>query len=247
MSQISSTKNKLVNDLWIPAASKGASIFHSKFRKNKRMKVLTLTSDDDFQEVTKIIRSGLSEKRLVTGWNYDYFKIIRLDSEGKMGRVLGATRYEDSIGSPEHPIVDLFPFDVINLDFSSQDPERERGRVEKEILGVEETMKLQKAKGANQIGFVLLYTTSLNSKSINLHSLVQESDDIRVSGWQGIRLNGFSSAITVTQRKVSLIEDFIRELCRKYQYKIEIEKAIHNIPSEGFDIYSIACLIQRER
>ena len=57
MPDVNSIKNELMENLWINAAKKGGDTFFPRLRKNKRMRVLTLTSYPNYREVQKLIDS----------------------------------------------------------------------------------------------------------------------------------------------------------------------------------------------
>lgn len=243
MSEIDLTKNKLIEELWIPKAIKGGSIFYPRLI-YKKMKLLTLTNDENFEEVGKFMENKLTHKQLVIAWNHDRIKAIRLETEGIANKTLGATRYEDSIVTSSHQIFDHFPFDIINLDFSSQEPEPENGRIENEILGLEKTIQMQKERGQDLKGFVLIYTTLINSIELNCETIIQNCDRTRIQGWSGLSLNGFNPNATDQMEKIRIIETVLNQLSSKYNYNIELNKADIELSEEGELICSIAGIIK---
>jgi len=244
MSDVNSIKNELIENLWIRAAKKGGDTFFPRLKKNKKMKVLTLTSYPNYNEVQKLIDSKLTQKGNVFVWNHDNFKAIRLDSDGKVNKVLGATRYEDSITDSSHEMMERFPFDFVNLDFSSQDPESEDGRLEHEIKSLEYTIKLQKEKRSEKKGYVLIFTTLINSKDLNCDDLIQNCRGVAVNGWtQDLGFRGNPTVVTEYLKKVEIIESILNQLSEKHQYDIEIEK-IEREQQEGKHICSIAAIIK---
>lgn len=242
MSEITSIKNKLIEKLWIPKAIKGGSIFYPRLIKNKKMKLLTLTNDENFKEIGKFMENKLTHKQLVIAWNHDRFKAIRLETEAC--KTLGATRYEDSIVTSSHPVFDHFPFDIINLDFSSQEPESENGRIENEIRGLEKTIQMQKERGQDLEGFVLIYTTLINSRELNCETIIQNCDRTRIQGWSGLSLNGFTPNATDQTEKIRIIETVLNQLSFKYNYNIELNKANIELSEEEELICSIAGIIK---
>jgi len=244
MPDINVIKDRLINELWIPTALEGAKQFKPKLRKNKKMKILTLTCDDNFNEVTKFIENKISQKGLITIWNYDRFKATRLDSEGVAGKILGATRYEESIKGGSHEVVEYFPFDILCLDFSSQDPESENGRIENEIHGLEKTIGIQRDKGQGKKGFILLYTTLVNSKELNCRILINNFDSIRVEGWRNsLVFNGLPEIVTDHDSKVRIIESVLNQLCTKYNLDIQLTRVVIELQNAEL-IYSVAGIIK---
>ena len=65
-------------------------------------------------------------------WDQRYIKRIRLETES-IDIVLGGSPYEQSILGNNCPLQEHFPRDIINLDFTSQDPDLGNGRIEKEL------------------------------------------------------------------------------------------------------------------
>lgn len=244
MPDINSIKNELIENLWVEVAEKGGDIFFPRLRKNKKMKVLTLTNDTNSNEVQKLIDSKLTQKGNVFVWNHDNFKAIRLDSEGKVNKVLGATRYEDSVTDSSHELMEHFPFDFVNLDFSSQDPESEDGRLEREIKSLEYTIKLQKENRDGKKGYVLIFTTLINTKDLNCDALIQNCRGIVVNGWtQDLGFQGNPTVVTEYLKKVEIIESILNQLSEKHQYNIEIEK-MEREHQEGKHICSIVGIIK---
>ena len=86
------------------------------------MKVLTLTSDTNFKEIYLFLDENLAQRGDIVVWNNEYLKMIRLETELGDSSVLGTLRYENSIRNQNFSLKQYFPFDIINLDFSSQKP-----------------------------------------------------------------------------------------------------------------------------
>lgn len=234
-------KDKLLDDLWLPMVHKCGSILFRRTKKNRQMKLLTLTSDRGYQEVTKFEENNLTNKEWVTAWTYSHIKKLRLETEISPARVAGTTRYEDSVSSSSFSISDDFPFHIINLDFSSQDPSVETGRVEKEIKSFENTLMLQKRKGGS--GFVLIYTTVLNSTHLNYGDIVETSNSLLVSGWQGLSLADFPCEITDQIDKMRCIEVVLGKMLSKYGYNCEIDSRHILLENEGKYIFSVAAVV----
>jgi hypothetical protein len=243
MSEISEIKTQSINDLWLPKVKKAGEIFYPKLRKNKKMKLLTLTDDRNFQEIKVFEENSLTTKDCVIAWTYSHIKKLRLETELSPTIVFGPARYEDSISSSSFSLRSHFPFDVINLDFSSQDPYLETGRVEKEIECLEKTIILQSAQRNKE--FVLVYTTLLNSNSLNYMSIVSTSNAVHVPGWSGIPSGNFPPSITDQMEKIRCIESVLSEICLKYNYNGEFEKRFYSVGGTRKYICSIAGLVSR--
>ena len=244
MPDINAIKDDLINQLWLRIAKEGGKQLIPRLRTNKKMKTLTLTNDTNYNEIPGLISSQLTQKPHVYAWNHEYFKFLRLETEGIANKVLGTTRYEDSVNESSCELLEHFPFDLVNLDFSSQDPESENGRLEREINGIEATIKLQKERRNAKKGYVLIYTTLINSKELDCSILIQNCRSFSVSGWtQDIQFNGNPTVVTDCSTKVGIVESILNQLSEKYGYDIEIEK-MELEQEEGKRICSIAGIIK---
>ena len=243
MNQFIQIKDSLIDDLWIPTIKRAGSMFYPRLKKNKQMKLLTLTSDENFKEIYSIFSEKLSDISITYPWNYDRLKKIRLESEG-LDNVLGATKYEDSIMNMTHDIQNYFPFDIINLDFCSQDPITQPGRFEKEIMGLDQTLSLQHAKGINKSGFVLIYTSIINGLAINCNAIIENSKKINLAGWTSLSLSE-NGIVVDFNKKILVVENISEQLALKYGYKLEVVKKEHNIVKNEKSVYSLACIFKR--
>lgn len=243
MTNLNSIKNQLIDELWLPTASNGGGQLFPR-RKNKGMKLLTLTNHDNLNEIKRIIENRLSQTPLTVAWNHDYLKRIRLESEGIAKFILGPSRFEESIVTPSQNLKDFFPFDIVNLDFSSQEPEFENERIEKELLGLENTIKLQKETKNGKKGFVLLYTTLLNSKEISCDRLIENSNSIVTQGWSGnLYFNDYPNNTANHSDKIDIIESIINQLASKYGHEIGMDNKEIQFNGNSY-IFSLAGIIK---
>jgi len=233
-------KNKLINELWLPSTIRGGNFFYPRII-NKKMKFLTLTNDENFEEVIEFTKNKLIVKQSVFAWIYNRIKAWRIDSEGRVFKVFPANKYEESISS-SHEISQYFPFDIINLDYSSQDPEIENGRLEKEIIGLEKTIKLQKQKRGDKKGFILILSTIINSKEIDRSEIVSNCNELRMGRWGGLSLDGFEPKISDKQDKIKIVESILNQLASKYDFEIDSEKKFFKIDDDEY-IFSIVGII----
>lgn len=243
---VDTIKNQLINDLWVPVIKDSTSFLKPRVRKNKNLKLLTLTSDNNFQEIPRFIEENLTTKKQIVVWNHNQIIKFRLETEPAIApaTVLGTARYENSVISPLPEILSRFiPFDVLNLDFSSQDPQSECGRIEREILSLEHTISHQKNSDSN--GFVLIYTTIINGNTLNSTTIVRNSNHLQISGWQGLSSEGLDQNISDCNNKVECIENFLRQICSKYGYNVQFTKIKRKFPDEERYICSVAGLLKR--
>lgn len=245
MIKISLIKDRLIEKLWFPTVKKGGDIFYPRLSKNKKMKVFTLTSDENFREIVKFVESRLTENEHVVAWNYSHIKKLRLETDPSPSLVLGTTRYEDSIFGSSFSLSNHFPFDVINLDFSSQGPLLESGRIEKEIQSLEETIRLQHESDKKNRGFVIIFTTMLNSHSLDYGNIVRTSNAMEVSGWQGLRHNNFRQNLTDQKEKIKCIESVLNKICLKYHYRDKFRSLHYRLGKGQKRICSVAGVLLR--
>ncbi len=186
----------------------------------------------------------MTTKEHIIGWNRGTTEAIRLELE-KLDSVCSGHVYEDAIQSSDFSIHDKFPFDIVNLDFSSQNPEVEGGRIEKEITGLEHTLRIQYAKGSN--GMVLIYTTILNSESLTPSIVKLSSDSIRVDGWNGLSIDGLPANITEKTEKIEYLKKVLEQLSLKYHYNCECElKSCCKSLSNGTkEVLSVGVILKR--
>jgi len=245
MNNLDSLKDKLIDELWVPISIRAGDILFPRNKKNKKMKLLTLTSDDNFNEIVQLIVKRITQNRLTVAWNHDYIKMIRLESEGIACKILGPRKYEDSISSSPPEVLVDFPFDIINLDFSSQEPELEDGRIEKEVLSLENTIKLQKERNQDKKGFLIIYTTILNSKEINCRELISNSNNIRIDGWSGcLCFDSLPNNPSNHEDKIKIIKMIFAQLSSKYNFDLELENNVIKLQDLNKCMLSIAGIIK---
>lgn len=221
---IAKAKNQLIDELWLKIVKKTGSFLYPRL-KNKKMKMFTLTSDVNFAEIPRFVESKLTTKKKIVAWNYSHIKIWRLEPEPQISPaiVLGSTRFEDSILSSGTALIGHFPFDVINLDFSSQDCVSNQGRIEKELESLEKTIRIQKS--VEQLkGFALIYTTLINSKEIDCQTIINKSNRMISTGWGGLILDDLPTGTANAIEKSIIIQTVLSQLASKYGFNVEQEK-----------------------
>ena len=152
--------------------------------------------------------------------------------------------YEQSILGNNCPLQEHFPRDIINLDFTSQDPDLGNGRIEKELESLEKTVKLQDQKQGKN--FLLIYTTIIDSNNLNKGGVIQTSDSIRVNGWSGLNINNFLQPISDESRKEAFIAETIQRMCQKYGYRSSrTDNKVVDIPIRNEKLYSMVGIYMR--
>lgn len=233
-------KNQLVSDLWLPAAQQLGGMLYPMLRKNKKMKLLTLTTCENYQEVVVLEQNNLTRKEYIVAWEQSRFGALRLQTEIPL-KVLGATRYESAVLTGTHSIGSYFPFDIVNLDFSSQQPVLGTGRIENEIHGLEKTVKLQRDKNVKT--FVLIYTTLINSHSLSYETIAGVSNAEVVKGWPGLSLSDYPSTVGDSDMKETCLDYVLMKVYSKYGYVAHSKKKIVPLSTEK-GVYSTASLIR---
>ena len=238
-----SIKSRLLDELWFPMAIKGGNIFYPRKKKNKDMKVLTLTSDTNFKEINLFLDENLAHRGDIVVWNNEFIKRMRLETELGVTMVLGSSRYENSIKNQNFPLKQYFPFDIINLDFCSQEPISEEGRVEKEVISIEETIKFQKRTETN---FIMIYTTILDNNTLDLNKICDESDERMLRGWPGLVIDDelLNDLIDDNSKKIEGIECILNQISRKYNYNFESSDKL-SINHGRNVIFSISAILRR--
>lgn len=243
MANIALIKDILIDELWVPIAVAAGEILYSRRKKNKRMKMLTLTHHSNCREAGEFIKNRLTNKELIVGWNKGTTEVIRLEAE-RLGSVVGPYVYEDSIIEGGTNVQNKFPFDILNLDFSSQKPESENGRLEREILSVEHTFNLQSEKGNN--GMVLIYTTLLDSNFLDLYEIKQKSDNIGIKGWGGLSINKLPTNARDHEEKTKCLKEILQQICSKHYRNIrDFNSLCVRLSNGSAHILSIGVLLTR--
>ena len=244
MSEMGLIKSQILHELWLPMARKGGDFFVSRKKKNKEMKILTLTSNINYEEVSILIDENLALSKDIIAWNHDYLKIFRLETNLGDSIVLGSSRYENSIQNQNFSLDEHFPFNVINLDFSSQEPIFEDGRIEKEVISVEKTIKFQKRTETN---FVMIYTTILDNSGLDLNKICDESSKIMLRGWPGLVIDEIllNDPIIDISKKIEGIECILNQISRKYNYSFESAGKTYLNCNDGTVVFSIAAILKR--
>ena len=62
MCDLKTIKNTLLTDLWLPIIRKGGNMFYPRLKINKKMKVLTLTTDTNFEEINELVSEKITVK-----------------------------------------------------------------------------------------------------------------------------------------------------------------------------------------
>jgi hypothetical protein len=241
MPDVTSSKIELIDRLWLPKIREAKSIIYPR-KKKGRMRLFTLTDGISFREISKFEEENLIQKEDVVAWVKTMIKRSRAEAES-VGTVFDGHIYDNELflGTSCQAKV-LFPFDIINLDFESQEPTLERGRIEIEMDKIEKIITLQNQHNCNK--FVLMYTTLIDTCDIDANRVKQTSDSLSMSGWNGIELNGFTGLITDSALKQRYLQNYFEQLTRKYTYNcipaiLCLPCNIHSCDAQLFSIAGI--------
>lgn len=243
MMNVDSCKDQLVGNLWLPYAKEAGQLFCPRLRKNKKMKLFSLTNENNLSDILKFEENNLIQRNDCIVWARTSFKKIRLETES-VGDVLGAAFYPDTVLTNAIAIAGHFPRDILNLDFSSQDIAVEDGRIEKEVASVEKTIELQNNSGGEK--FLLLFTTIIDDRNIDSANVVASSDAIQMNGWAGLNIVGFTSPLEDLENKKAFLKEVSSRLCAKYGYACtKIDTNNIDIPNSAEKVFSVAGLFCR--
>jgi hypothetical protein len=108
------------------------------------------------------------------------------------------------------------------------------------MASLELSIKLQKDRICDRRGFLLFYTTRLNSQPVHSQNIKTNSDRITVPNWGGLNDNGLPSVATACEEKARIIEAVIHQLSRKYDFNVTAESRIYEIQTRDEHLFCIA-------
>jgi len=235
MPDIDSLKIELLDKLWLPKAKEARSLIYPKRRNNARMSLFTLTDGISLREILKLEEENLIQKENVVAWVRTMNKRWRVEAES-VGCVLHGDVYDGPFLGPSCEVATRIPFDIINLDFESQQPTSKQGRIENEIEKLAKIISLQGQKGCNK--FVLIYTTFVDIYDINAKGIVEEF---------GLNLNGFANTVTDAAHKQSFLRVLFEKLIQKNAYKCasDVVCLSYGVPGSSVWLLSMVSIVTR--
>jgi len=139
----SDAKQRILEESLLPRAVALGDTCYPRLKRNKRMKVLTLTNESNWTEINALKNNKLTTNDDIFGWTSSISRRARLETCVPI-KFMGSGRFEDYVSANGSALADFFPFDVLNLDFNSQYTENYAGRLVKEIIALELVLRLQK-------------------------------------------------------------------------------------------------------
>lgn len=216
MADIDTSRDQLIEELWLPMAKEGGALFYSR-RKNKQMKLFILIDGVNFKGISRLEDEGLTCRGDAILWVSDMIKAYRAETESR-GIVLNGIICDEQVQDENCQLNSLFPRDIVNLDFTSQDVQGNSSLIEKILEKTEHFICLQNKKRCK--GFVLLHTVIINSEMINKNTVKNSSDAIQASGWSGLAVDSFPETFSGANQKIDFIKHVIQTVCNKYKYRI---------------------------
>jgi hypothetical protein len=227
-------KASLVNDLWLPLVKSGGDQLFPRRKKHKRMRLFTLT-DMNYQEIRAFEESKLTKREDVVAWNHSHLQALRLETDLGRSKVLCEGRFDDAIDEERQALSDHLPYDILNLDFSSQQPiSSSNGRIEREINAASVLVNLLNNHQTN--GFVFLYTTLFDQIDLSLDSLAFSLSE----------LGAFSDPACCVSDKVEFVRSAVFSIVHINSYTLnELSELLVDTNNPTDKVFSIGFVSSR--
>lgn len=235
-------KDEIVRELWLPKAREARSILYPKRKKHARMRMLTLSDGINMNEIFKLEEENMILREESIAWVSSMIKRSRVEAEN-VGLVIDGPVYDPSFLEPSCPLTGHFPFDILNLDFGSQDTDVTQERIEKEIEKLEKAVGLQKQNDKDK--FLVIFTVRMDSSSLDVGRVARRSDAIRVNGWEGLRLDEYPEQIVDPGEKTDFIQAVIGSIIRKYGYRCRNGLGTLSCSDSSLALLSVAGVLVR--
>lgn len=248
MTYLETLKDRLIKDLWVPGVMEASNFLQPRYRKNKHLTILTLTSSVNCREIEWLVEQNLTTFKEITAWTYSHHQMLALNAEGPI-KVIGGRRFEDSLFRQNYnDLSDPLCYHVVNLDFVSQNPinsTRPRCLI-RELITIENIIR--EFRGCRDLrGLVVLYTTRLTEEKIDIEELKNESDNLHKTGWRGLKLNQIPERNTKKglDYNLSCIRLMLKELVKKYELVTASEEYLELSPNQKTIIYSKSMFLKK--
>lgn len=237
---IDSLKDEFLTELWMPIIIEAASSFYPR-KRNKNMKLFTLTNGTNFNEISKLEGKKIIQRSDAVAWVNNMNVQLRLETE-YIGVVLRGRIERTTITDASSELHNYFPREILNLDFSSQEDEGRTDRCKVELECMEKVVRVQHIKNGDR--FTLIHTTILDSNDILRDRVKQISDSLQMQGYGGLDVSSFPDSISDTH-KTDFVREVIIKICQKYKYNnTKINQSVKVI-SANQKILSIAGIFTR--
>ncbi len=241
MADLDTLRGQLIEELWLPVVKEAGKHFYGR-RKNKRMRLFTLTDGVLFGELIRFEGEGLIQRGDAVLWVSNMIKAVRAETESR-GSVYSGSICDEEVLGTVCPLRSLFPCDILNLDFSSQDYNSNNQRIEKEIGKTEQFLCLQNQK--RNPGFVVLQSTVIDAEVLDRDAIKNFSDSMHENDWGGLTIDGFPQLVADNGQKRNFIKQVLQSLGQKYKYRaLKITDAVKIIDANQ-QLISIAGIFTR--
>lgn len=244
MVNVDALKARLIDELWLPKIKEVAVIFYPRRKKNVKLRLFTLSDGINFNEIMKFESEKLILRADTTVWIInDFHKRVRVEIEN-VGGILEGDILSDTICDTSSQLYSTFPCDIINLDFSTQQPNSVVQRIKSEIICLEKNINLQNQKGPR--GFLFLFTTIFDSIPLEVNPLIQDSNALQVQGWSGLSLPSSPQSISDKGQLEEFLKASVMQICQKYGYQNASIFALSiDIPDSQDKLFSMVVVANR--
>lgn len=209
---------KILKEICLPTARIVGGKVYPNRRKRKNLKALILGSSEYLDPVNSLIREGLTTKDNLIVFQRELNKQLRIETDGF--NTLGGRAFESVMENQDSELLNVFPFEIIYLDFPSQEPEPIEGRAERELESIEYTISTQVSKDSKCFG--LIYTSIIDSFGISPTEVFKSSSKKYVDGWYPKKFDGFGERCIEFNESVKLVDAALMVISKKYGYTFTV-------------------------
>lgn len=232
-------KTDLASSMWKEHIIKVGD-YIAKRRKHKLLTTLTLTHSVNTSEIKQLKDDKISKKRDIVMWNCSLQVRARLESEGPISR--GGAKFEHAI-IMDRTLKDNFNFDIINLDYTSQNPGKVDGRLEDELISLEHVIiNLRKYLDGKKFSLIL-FTTMINKCNVLTNTIISASNELNPRS-KPLSFSRNSNPIVNPNEKIDIISEYYNHLHEIYGIEfVSWEGKKIEINNSTF-VYSVASIIR---
>ena len=242
MVNVDALKVRLIDELWLPKIKEVVPSIYPRRKKRIELRLFTLSDGINFGEISKFETEKLITRTDAALWiASDFHKRMRVESEN-VGTILEGDFFADAICDTSSQLCTVFPRDIINLDFSTQQTTLPQ-RIKSEIICLEKNVNLQNQKGARD--FLLLFTSILDASPVEVTQIVQGSNAIQLQGWSGLTLSTYPQTITDKLQLQDFLKALVSQICQKYGFQGATGTLSLDIPNCQEKLFSMAIIVAR--
>lgn len=244
MVNVDTLKVRLIDELWLPKIREVAAILYPKRKKHAKLRFFTLSDGISFNDIMKYESENLILRADTAVWIIsDFHKRLRVEIEN-VGGILEGDILSDTICDTSSQLCTVFPRDIINLDFSTQQSNSVVQRIKAEIICLEKNINLQNQKGVQS--FLLLFTSIFDALPVEINPLIQDSNALQMQGWIGLSLSSFPQNISDKSQLEEFLKASVMQICQKYGYQNAAIGALSiDIPDCQDKLFSMAVAVKR--